>query len=194
MVASPSLPGGSQVYTPIAIQFKPWALNQDNSALGHTEGVKYRLRITSPRSNRKGQDQYIADSLILDVPPDGLLRFQLLPSDKYLPIGRYQAEFFRVGNRTPLDVQTWVVPSVPMLNQYFFALGDQDPVLPLKVWRVLSVSAGDNWVAEYNSLTWRFGRPALGTDITVDYQPAATLDMLQEYKTGTLGNVERMRN
>jgi hypothetical protein len=183
----------TQTYTPIIIQFNPWILREDESALEHDPDVRYRLRISAPRSNRRGEEQYIADSILLDVPADGLLKFKLSPSDRYLPIGRYVVEYFRVGCSTPLDTQEWIVPSMPVRNTYSFVLGDLDPVLPLKVWRVLSVSPGDQWVTEYNTLTWRDERPLAGTDITVNYQPAATLDVLIDSKVNRLDSVDRLR-
>ena len=184
---------GTQAYTPIVIQFNPWMLADDDSAITHSAEVKYRLRITAPRSNRRGDSQYIADSIIVPVPADGLVRFKLLPSDRYLPIGRYIVEYFRSGCSTPLDTQEWMVPSVPRLNTYSFVLGENDPVLPLKIWRILSVTPGDNWVAEHNALTWRFERPLAGTMVKLDYAPAATLDTLLDYKINKLEQVERPR-
>jgi len=183
----------TQTYTPVIIQFNPWMVEVDGSEVKHDPEVKYRLRISSPRSNRRGEDQYIPDSILLNVPADGLLKFKLTPSDRYLPVGRYTVEYFRDGCSTPLDKQYWIVPSLPIKNTYSFVLGELDPILPLKVWRVLSVSPGDQWVTDYNVLTWRDERPLNGTQITVEYQPAATIDNMLDNKVGKLDSVDRLR-
>jgi hypothetical protein len=180
-------------YTPIAVRYGPWMLNEEDEGLQHEEGVKYRLRISAPRSNRRGEDQYIADSITVDVPPDGVVRLKLLPSDRYLPKGRYIVEYFRDGCRTPVDVQDWVVPSLSPSNSYNFVLSDQDPILPLNIWRVLTVSPGDDWTSEYNHLTWRTTRPEPGTGISLTYTPAATLDQLLNFRLDNLGNIDRVR-
>jgi hypothetical protein len=181
-------------YTPIVIKFGAWVLNEDSTELPAEELTRYRLRISPPRTNRKGEDQYIADSKVIEVPADGIIRLKLLPSDRYLPKGRYQVEYYREHCSTPVDIQQWVVPSLPPVNTYSFIMTQFDPVLPLRVWQVLSVSPGDNWVAEYNNLSWRVVRPPEETEITITYTPAATLDQLINYNlTDELNQIDRIR-
>lgn len=180
-------------YTPIAIKFREWMQDADSSAVKHSDDVKYRLRISPPRSNRKGEEQYIADSIIVNVPDDGIIRLKLLPSDRYLPIGEYVVEYYRSGCSTPIDVQKWVVPSLARVNYYSFVLGEYDPILPIRIWRVLSVTPGSNWVSEYNNLSWRSVRPAEGEIINIEYTPAATLDQLLQFNLNDLSNQTRIR-
>jgi hypothetical protein len=53
------------------------------------------------------------------------------------------------------------------------------------MWSVNSVSPGEGWVADYNNIVWlsQGGQPTVGTEVSVEYEPAATLDMLLDYES-----------
>ncbi len=182
-------------YTPIVIQFLSPILNEDSSPYTDKQGKKrYALRISCPPSNRPGEWQYIPDSYYYEIPDDGLLRLQLVPSDRYLPIGRYVVEYFRIGKKLPVLTQRWVVPKPPPIGTYSFSYELQPPILPVDVWKITSVSAGHEWVGLYNSLTWGTP-PALGEVVNVRYQRAVTLDKLIDYSlnSNSIKETDRIR-
>jgi hypothetical protein len=145
---------------------------------------QYWMKIHAPSSNRRGFKQNLPDVLKLKIPPDGLVRLKLVPSNRYLPIGRYTVEYYRVGCSIPINVERWIVPA-PMQyrNFQFIYLGDP-PDLPFDVWQITNVTPGDGWVINYNSLIWNSGvnPPLHGTKYDLEYWPAYTLDQLIEYK------------
>ena len=180
-------------YTPIVIQFVPPILTDDGSPYVDKEGKhRYSLRISTPVSNRPGEAQYIADSFVYPVPEDGLVRLQLIPSDRYLPIGRYTVQYYRIGHKQPLFTQRWIVPQAPPAGAYAFLYQAMPPILPIDVWKITNVSAGDEWVSNFNSLTWGTP-PALGEMVTVKYARAVTLDQLVDLRPRNFRDIDRVR-
>jgi hypothetical protein len=189
-----------QDFTPVVIDFKAAMLDiEDNPVFHHSSGrkkPKYTMRISPPRSVRRGVKQYLCDSIVFPIPEDGVVRFKLPPSMLYLPRGRYIVEFFRSGSQIPFDTQRWLVPAIPKRQSYTFTYdeSDPDPTLPLYVWSIDSVSPAAEFVANYNTLIWLAEtRPAFGTSITATYTPAVTLDQLIEYKSSEFEGVTRVR-
>lgn len=167
-------------YTPIVIDFKAPLLNEDSSPFqDDLKPRQYVLNISTPPSNRRGETQHIPDTYYFRIPEDGIVRLQLVPSDRYLPIGRYKVDYYRIGKKNPLMTQNWVVPPPPPLGSYSFIYEPEMPVLPINIWKITSASAGDNWTAEYNSIFWTTP-PVVGQLVTLRFQPAVTLDKLIE--------------
>jgi hypothetical protein len=186
--------------TPIVIDYKPSMLDAAEEPVYHNQRnrrkPKYTLRISPPRSAKRGTTQYLPDSIIYKIPEDGIVRFKLPPSNLYFPRGRYIVEFFRSGCQIPIDVQRWLVPAIPKQLSYTFTYDEHEtsPVLPLYIWNINSVSPAAEFLANYNSLMWvTENRPSFGTQITATYTPAVTLDQLQEYKLANFEGVTRIR-
>lgn len=181
-----------QEYTPIVIQFKSPVLDPFDDPVNHgspnRKRPEYTIRITPPRSAKRGITQFIKDSIVLSVPEDGIVRYKLAPTNIYFPQGRYFVEYFRRGSQIPLDEQHWIVPAVPKQLTYTFVVDDNPGVtqrLPLYIWKINSVSPGDGFISDWNQLSWPFeAKPAAGTELTLEYVPAVTLDQLVEYKVG----------
>lgn len=189
-----------QEVTPIVIDFRAAMFDSLDNPVHHSKPgnkkPKYTLRVSPPRSVRRGVKQYIADSVVYPVPEDGVVRFKLAPSNLYFPKGRYIVEFFRAGSKIPIDTQRWLVPAIPKQLHYTFTYDETDPnpVLPLYVWQINTVSPASEFVANYNALVWTVeNRPSFGTTITATYTPAVTLDQLMEYKPQDFEGVSRIR-
>lgn len=180
-------------YTPIVIQFRPPILDDSGSPYVDKEGKhRYALRISTPASNRQGENQYIPDSFYYPVPEDGLVRMYLVPSDRYLPVGRYVVEYYRIGHKLPLLKERWIVPQPPPMGSFSFTYQAMPPILPIDVWKVVTVSAGEEWVSNFNSLTWGMP-PALGAEVTIRYKRAVTLDKLIDRKLNQSKDIDRIR-
>lgn len=179
-----------QEYTPIVILFKSPFTDADDNAVYHASPGKskpnYFIRISPPRSAKRGISQFIKDSVVLPIPDDGILRYKLAPTNIYFPQGRYFVEYFRRGSQIPLQEQHWIVPAVPKQLTYTFVVDDNPGVtqrLPLYIWHINSVNPGDGFVSDWNQLSWPFEAvPSPGTEVTIEYVPAVTLDQLVEYK------------
>ena len=165
-------------YSPIKIQFVPPVLITDSDTIDYSD---YFIKITPPRSNRPGINYALSESILINIPTDGLLSLQLVPSDQFLPKGRYLVQYYKRGNSTPLDSQHWIVPVKPILSYLSLLYTGQALPLPYNVWSISSVSFAESFVYENNSLV------AIGellkagiTNLTVNYQPALTLDQVIE--------------
>lgn len=174
-------------YSPIKIQFVPPILihdSDDSDVPDTTDYSNYFLKIIPPRSNRPGVNYALSEPIILNIPSNGFLSLKLVPSSNFLPIGRYRTEYYRKGNSTPLDVQNWIIPSKPLSTNLSILYTGQPLSLPYNVWSINSVSPSTSFIYENNLLT------ALGealqagiTNLTVNYQPALTLDQIVEITT-----------
>jgi hypothetical protein len=177
----------SPCYTPIVIQWLPSALDADGNPLTELSGTgpnmippSYWLKITSPTSNRKGLYQHLPETLRVKIPPDGLLRMQLIPSDFYLPRGVYKVEYFRTGSSIPINTEEWIVPECPSAQTHIFPYSSSNSFLPPYIWSILKVTPGGFWTAEYNNLVWTGPTaPEENALISVLYTPAVTLDQLK---------------
>jgi hypothetical protein len=190
-----------QELTPIVIDFKPSMLDASEQPVYHRQRTrnkpKYTLRISPPRSVKRGVTQYISDSLWYPIPEDGIVRFKLPPSNLYFPRGRYIVEFYRAHCQIPIDIQRWLVPAIPKQLSYTFTYDEYEPspILPLYIWNINSVSPASEFVSSYNALMWLSeNKPSFGTTITATYTPAVTLDQLHEYKLVDFEGVTRIRN
>ena len=176
-------------YTPIAIQWLHPFLDPEGSPIVDVSAnaparipSSYWMKITAPRSNRKGLQQHLPETLRVDIPAEGLLRMQLIPSNRYLPQGRYKVEYYRKGCSVRIDAQDWIVPGTPPVLNYSFPYSEYSSSLPYDVWSILQITPGDYWVADFNNLAWTGSTP-LEPDalISVSYQPAVTLDQLIQH-------------
>jgi hypothetical protein len=149
-----------------------------------TDFSDYWLKLKPPRSNRPGIYHYLQKDIHVNIPTDGLLKLQLIPSDIFHPIGRYEVEYYQKGNSLPLTKQHWIVPDKPL--QATLTLLYTGNYLPLSytVWNVSTVSPGDSFVYENNQLNviGQTLQPNI-TNLTINYQPALTLDQLIEYNS-----------
>ena len=165
-------------YAPIKIQFVPPVLITDSDTIDYSD---YFIKISPPRSNRPGINYALSEPTLVNIPTDGLLNLQLVPSDSFLPKGRYFVQYFKRGNSTPLDSQHWIVPVKPIPSSLSLLYTGQPLPLPYNVWSVSSVSFAESFVYENNSLV-ATGQLLLAgiTNLTVNYQPALTLDQVIE--------------
>jgi hypothetical protein len=187
-----------QKYTPVAIDFRSALRDSEEQDVNHKRRGQYKpkyfMRITPPRSSQRGLQQHLSDSVTIKLPENGVFRYQLVPSDLYYPKGRYIVEYFRQGSQIPIDTQHWLVPPIPKILNYTFVVEEEQQylTLPIFVWQVNNVSPASDFISEWNRVTW-LSTPAVGTTISVNYQPAATLDRLVEYKLDNLEGVTRIR-
>lgn len=193
------LPYAAQEFTPIAIDFRSAFRDEENQDVYHptkSNKPRYYLRISPPRSSRRGVKQYIADSIIVPLGVDKTFRYKLAPSNLYYPNGRYIVEYYRHGCQIPVDKQEWLVPAIPSqaLVNFRYDTEEDQIVLPLFVWRIRSVSPAFNYVSDYNLMTFNSAeRPPKGTQLTIEYDPAITLDYILEYSNTNLSGVSRIR-
>jgi hypothetical protein len=176
---------GQVSYTPVVIQFVPSLLNSDGSPVYKKDiqkGFNYYLRISCPESNKLGTLATLPESYHIEVPEDGLVRLQLVPTTTLLPKGYYIVDYFRSNSKKPLLTQHWAVPelSPTAKSSYSFTYEKSTTVLPLDVWEVLSINAAgtalvDNWRTIYNNIFWDVPEPLVGTPMTVVYKQALTL-------------------
>jgi hypothetical protein len=167
-------------YSPIVIQFVPPVLVGEE--LDTTDFSDYWLKITPPRSNRPGLNHYLKKDIHVNIPFYGVLKLQLIPSNIFQPIGRYEVEYYQKGNTIPLTKQHWIVPDKSLQAALGILYTGNPLTLPYYVWSVNSVSPGDSFVYENNQLNviGQTLQPGI-TNLTVNYQPALTLDQLIEY-------------
>lgn len=189
-----------QDYTPVAIDYKAAILCEDETELyPQAKGAykpKYHLRISYPRSTRKGLNQHIPDSVVVPIAADGVFRYKLAPSTVYYPVTKYIVEYFKRGNSIPLDTQEWSVPPVPKTKHYLFNYEEdtEEYVLPLNVWSVTGVDPVAEFISTYNRLTFIGNLDFVNNQaITVSYQPAVTLDLLLSYNFNNINQATRVR-
>lgn len=167
-------------YCPVIIDFQPAVLD---SAGEEFNTIAYRLKISSPSSNRQGIKQTIKGSYFVDVPDDGPLILKLIPSGRYVPNGRYVVEYYAVGESTPVEVQHWVVPERPPLLQYTYSWDGNDVILPSDAYEIKNISPHYQFTYQYNTLLWNAAPPPIDQPLVITYQPAATLaDIMVEKK------------
>lgn len=189
-----------QEYTPIIINFKSAMLSADDEPV-YTNTYKgskpqYFIKISYPRSNRKGNNQHIADSVVLPIPDDGIFRYKLAPSGTYYPQSRYIVQYFKHRNKIPLDTQEWLVPALPKTTKYIFNYQEdlQEYALPLNFWRLVNLSPAAEYMVSYNYLTLlTYADYQPGQPITMTYEPAVTLDQLLEYNVDNFSDLSRVR-
>ena len=159
-------------YCPVLLDFRPAVLLGDE-----TEVTKhnYRLKITSPTSNRQSIRQSIVSDYYVEVPSSGLLFLKLIPSSKYLPKGYYKVEYFIDGRSVPTEVQLWSIPERLPLGYYTFTWDGSDIIFPADAYSVSSLSPSANFVYTYNKLLWSGSQPDLNQTFTASYVRAATL-------------------
>lgn len=146
----------------------------------------YYLHITPPASSRPGVFSHIREPFIIEIPADGLVKFELIPSDLFIPRGRYRVRYYRRGNSKPFDIQNWIVRSKPLFQSLTLLYSSSQIALPYFVWAVNSVSGVDSFIFEQNMLNIFSNSLILGqSTISVQYQPALTLDQLIEYNINT---------
>lgn len=189
-----------QEYTPIVINFKAAILSADDEPVEtntyNGNKPQYFVKISYPRSTRRGANQHIADSVVIPINSDGLFRYKLAPSATYYPQARYIVEYFKRRNRIPLDTQEWLVPAIPKFTKYTFNYQEdlQQYALPTNLWQVTNLSPAAEYVSNYNTLTllstigFQEGQP-----VTVTYEPAVTLDRLLEYNIDNFSDLSRVR-
>ena len=189
-----------QEYTPIVINFKAAMLTGDDIPVETNthkgERPKYFIKISYPRSTRKGVNQYISDSVVLPIPSDGIFRYKLTPSATYYPQARYTVQYFKYKQKIPLDTQEWLVPPLPKTTKYVFNYQEdlQEYALPLNLWRVLNLSPAAEYVSNYNFITLLTNIDFNNGDpVTVTYEPAVTLDQLLEYNLNSFSDLTRVR-
>jgi hypothetical protein len=189
-----------QEYTPIVINFKAAMLTGEDEPVDTNsfDGNKpqYFVKISFPRSTRKGANQHISDSVVIPIGSDGIFRYKLAPSGSYYPQARYIVQYFKRKNKIPLDTQEWLVPPIPKTTKFIFNYQEdiQEYVLPLNLWRVINLSPVSEYVATYNSLTLLSTIDFNKDDaITVTYEPAVTLDQLLEYNVDNFADLSRVR-
>lgn len=186
-------------YTPIVIDYKPFIMDANNVGVFHKSKKgkpNYTMRITPPRTAAKGINQYITDSVVIPIMPDGTFRYKLKPSKLYLPNGRYRVEFFRRGNRIPLDIQEWSIPAMPKNAVFAFTVNtDAGQVqLPMNIWNITAIDPVVQYSYQYNNLSF------LNTEVNymnmsfkVNYEPALTLDRILDYNTSNLNTYNSLR-
>lgn len=146
----------------------------------------YYLHITPPASCRPGVFSHIREPFIVEIPVDGLVKFELIPSDLFIPRGRYKVRYYRRGNSKPFDIQNWIVRSKPLFQSLTLLYSSSQIALPYFVWAVNSVSGVDSFIFEQNMLNIFSNSLILGqSTMSVQYQPALTLDQLIEYNINT---------
>lgn len=196
------LPAAVQDFTPVVIDYRSAFQDELNNDVYYHAGSstdakpKYYLRISPPRSSRRGPEQYVADSITVPIRTDNTFRYRLAPSTYYHPYGRYIVEYYRRGCQIPIDTQEWVVPALPKLALYAFRYeSDEEHLLfPMYVWRILSFNPTANFVNDFNRLAFvEANRPPYGAALQMTYEPAATLDQLLEYSLPNLKTVNRIR-
>lgn len=172
-------------YSPIALELvSAYKLNEVTPTIDFT---KYSLYIQPPRSSRPSIHHYLPQPFRIQFPSNGILKLQLVPSDIYLPIGRYQVSYYKEDVSKPLDKQVWIVRSRPLISSYSFLLNTNPYSLPLTFWDVLSVNSSSSFSYENNMLNV-FSDNLLNTIINITFQPALTVDQLVEYNINTLPN------
>lgn len=193
-------PNLNQDYTPIAIDFKGGLTDGDDLELfAQADGEykpRYRLRISLPRSSRKGIAQHIADSVIVPIASDGVFRYKLAPSTSYYPFGRYIVEYYKHRNSIPLDIQEWTVPAISKTLKYVinYEEGVEEYSLPVNAWNVLSASPAAEYVSNYNKIRFVSTIDFVNNQpVTLTYQPAVTLDQLIDYEANQQHYVSHIR-
>jgi hypothetical protein len=166
-------------YTEILVNFQSPALDAEDNPLIETE---YILEILFPRGNRPGTYQSIQDKVIVTATVGEDLRLKLLPSDRYFPLGRYQINYYRPGNPQPIDRQQWLVPERKGTRNFVWHVSTSGASIPLPDDYFSSLDPSWNGTFEIlsNQLNWITNNPPVGTEISIAYTAAVTLDQLIE--------------
>ncbi len=159
-------------YTNVLIEFVPPILDFSDAPIGSQ--LEYFIKIKTPASNRPGVKQSIPTEITLPISYSEPLRLKLLPSDLYLPIGRYDVTYYQKGNKFPILEEIWVVPTL-VRERTINLTGEL--YLPTDFYSAVSLMPNIPFEIRHNQLVLlgeTIGKPTL----TLTYQTAATRDML----------------
>jgi hypothetical protein len=162
-------------YTPILIEFVPGVIIE-----GDTPDTDNRyMKITTPTSLLPGAKQSLKDEKIIPIPSTGILKFKLLPSKIYSPIGQYKVGLYKKGSSLPVDEMIWTVPYAP--NPISVTLqhnpgGDYLGSTP--IYEILKINRTGEYHIENNTIIWDSNPPTVGETYNVELQPGVSLDRL----------------
>lgn len=164
-------------HTEIVIRFQSPALDAEGSPLINS---LYTLEILSPRSNRPGLDQFVPDRFFVNATIGEPLYLKLLPSDRYFPLGRYQVNYYRSGNSEAIHHENWIVPERRGTVSFPWRVSSLSEPIPMPDDYFSSPAVDWNGSFEVinNQLNWLTNNPPVGTDLSVSYTAAVTLDQL----------------
>lgn len=178
-------------YTEILLKIPSFAVSDTDQDLINSS---YVITVLAPRSNRPGPEIFLPEKLVLRVSTNEELRFKLAPSDLYFPLGRYQVEYYKVGNNTPIHKELWLVPQRKGTRNYTWqvsGLGEQ-VAMPNDYFSAAQVNWSGTFEIVNNRLTWLANHPPVGQSVTLSYTAAATLDDLIELPNTNPGMIKTM--
>jgi hypothetical protein len=166
-------------YTEILVNFQSPILDADDNPLIETD---YILEILFPRSNRPGVYQSVPDKVTVTATVGQDLRLKLLPSDRYFPLGRYQVNYYKPGNPEPIEHQQWLVPERKGMRNFVWQVSSLSEAIPLPddYFSHLDPAWDGTFEILSNQLNWITNNPPVGTEISIGYLAAVTLDQLIE--------------
>lgn len=164
-------------YTQIEIKFVPSILDANDTILGDSI---YTIEIISPVSSRPGSEQSIPSRVIRKIVIGETLILKLLPSDLYLPLGKYQVIYRKLGQKHPVFQEKWIVPSYPETKVFTYTLLPTDSLitLPLDYYSTYGITGwNSSFESTYNQILFHT-LPLTPTRVDITYNTKVTRDRL----------------
>lgn len=186
-----TLKKSTSIYTPVVIQYVPAVVlpGQDTSDYKNVRGCCNRIKINPPHSTGETVEQTLQAPVFVTIPSSGLVRLQLVPSDRYIPYGRYEVEYFVSGNSMAVRNEKWIVPCIIESHSVTVTstadpLGDSFNIddTGYTVWSIDSISRPGSYEFINQKIRWLSNPPALNETYNVFYKPALTLGHILENK------------
>ena len=151
--------------------------NKDNKALDLGFG-QYYLKVTPPNNINAIQNE-----IVVDIPPSGQLRLELLPSINTIPFGRYRVDYYHKSDtRKPVQTQYWIIPYKKNFHTTRIVVPSPvtNPIpMPPCFYSIYNISYPFeiNWIEGWLSF-WFEGNntPSEGEKLEVTYESAYTLE------------------
>ncbi len=173
------VPESRPTYTNVLINYVPSVLAFDDQPVGDPS---YFIEIKTPHSNRPGLYQSLPQKINLPLIEGETLKLKLIPSDFYLPIGRYRVNYYRRGHTDPIHYEEWVVPTYPVVGKRVITIADYNPIpLPYDYFSSASLDWEGEWEVEHNYLVFRSLNPPIGQQLTLTYRAGVTREQIVCY-------------
>ncbi len=161
-------------------------------AIKTVEPVQYHVYIESPRLYRQDTEFSVPKRLIVNVSEFETADIELLPSQVYAPIGRYQVTWYEHGQEQPVDKQVWIVPRMNPITIHPSLENGAFPAPP-RYYSVVGGNTGYEYVLD-GGLIHINPVPEENITLPFTYQEYLTIDqVLERDYPGNPGEVRVMR-
>jgi hypothetical protein len=106
--------------------------------------TKYSIKIETPPLVLNGVEQILPTTILKLFSLNEKVVLFLLPSDSTVPTLKYKVSYFKIGERQPLLIESWVVPQALNGAQFSLKVGPDNSAydLPANFWEFKSLISG----------------------------------------------------